>query len=489
VSDSALPLSEALLAPLLDTAGDLLRHLEPNDLPATLRRVATFDRRGLARGVARHQLLAALEGDDDFRKVVCERFMERDEVAAALRGWEAAKAVARAEAAAGRDDLPLLASALFAGRPRGYGFGLGVAVAVFESRRREQAESDDVKAMHTQIAAADEARRRAEHAKGAAEAQAQKLELELREERRSRRAREEAAEGEAGAAQKELETVRAELEREQRNAATLEERRRREAERAQNADRELRELRRQSDALQSELTDAQAALATSPAPGTGLRQADVQALADAAALAQRLADGLTGVVDHARAKGVIAAAAAADAAASAAANVAPETNAAAPAPAPRTPARPARRQPVPVPPGMLADAPEAVDAMLRTPGVVLLIDGYNVSMEGWSELGKTEQRDRLIAAVHALHLRTRCNVTVVFDGANVGPVRSARQPGVRVLFSDEGEEADDLIVEQLGSLPVAAPVLVVSTDGWVRTETERLGARAIPAHALLRVLR
>ena len=60
---------------------------------------------------------------------------------------------------------------------------------------------------------------------------------------------------------------------------------------------------------------------------------------------------------------------------------------------------------------------------------------------------------------------------------------------MRVLFSDEGEEADDLIVEQLGSLSVSTPVLVVSTDGWVRTETERLGARSVPAHALLRVLR
>ena len=487
MSESALPLSEALLAPLLDTAGDLLRHLDPEQLPGTLRRVATFDRRGLARGIARHQLLAAIEGDDTFRKLVCERFMERDEAASAVRGWDAAHAVERAEAAAARNDLPLLASALFAGRPRGFGFGLGVAVAVFESRRQQQAESDDVKAMQTQIAAADEARRRAEHARGAAEAQVQKLDAELKDERRTRRAREDAAQAEVTEAGERANGLQRDLDKLQRAHDVLEERRSREAERAREAEGELRTLRDELADAQTELAELRRALDRAPAPGSGLRQADLQALADAASLAQRLATGLTGVVEHARSRGAIDDAAEAEAPEPTADAVpTPPTSA---TPTKPKPNRPARREPVPVPPGMLADTPEAVDAMLRTRNAMLLVDGYNVTMEGWSELGKADQRERLIAALHALHLRTRCEVTVVFDGANVGPVRSPRQPGVRVLFSDEGEEADDVIVDQLSSLPTARPVLVVSTDGWVRTETERLGARTIPARALLRVLR
>ncbi|MGH8975972.1 MAG: hypothetical protein ACRD0C_22525, partial [Acidimicrobiia bacterium] len=43
---AALP--DGLLAPLLELAGDVLRNLSPADVPAAARRLATFDRRGLA---------------------------------------------------------------------------------------------------------------------------------------------------------------------------------------------------------------------------------------------------------------------------------------------------------------------------------------------------------------------------------------------------------------------------------------------------------
>ena len=48
------------------------------------------------------------------------------------------------------------------------------------------------------------------------------------------------------------------------------------------------------------------------------------------------------------------------------------------------------------PPGMRTDRPDALDAMLRTRGVVLVVDGYNVSMLGWRESTVAEQRDRLV---------------------------------------------------------------------------------------------
>ncbi|MDQ3947009.1 MAG: hypothetical protein M3357_17995, partial [Actinomycetota bacterium] len=51
---SGLP--EGLLAPLLELAGDVLRALPPADVPATARRLAAFDRRGLATPAARTQL-------------------------------------------------------------------------------------------------------------------------------------------------------------------------------------------------------------------------------------------------------------------------------------------------------------------------------------------------------------------------------------------------------------------------------------------------
>src|SRR4029453_6343360 len=82
------PLPESLLVPLLDTAGDLLRELDLPDIPPSLRPLAGFDRRGLARGAARKQLLRALETDEAFRNRVVDRFSERSEVAVALRAWE-----------------------------------------------------------------------------------------------------------------------------------------------------------------------------------------------------------------------------------------------------------------------------------------------------------------------------------------------------------------------------------------------------------------
>jgi hypothetical protein len=44
------PVPESLLIPLLDTAGEMLRTLEPIDIPPILRPVAEFDRRGLGGG-------------------------------------------------------------------------------------------------------------------------------------------------------------------------------------------------------------------------------------------------------------------------------------------------------------------------------------------------------------------------------------------------------------------------------------------------------
>ena len=89
---------------------------------------------------------------------------------------------------------------------------------------------------------------------------------------------------------------------------------------------------------------------------------------------------------------------------------------------------------------MRADRPDALDAMLRTRGVVLVVDGYNVSMLGWRDATVAEQRDRLVAALSGLHLKLRCDVVVVFDGADVEgvqPAPAARGAG-RVL--DRGGE-------------------------------------------------
>ncbi|MGH9049631.1 MAG: NYN domain-containing protein, partial [Acidimicrobiia bacterium] len=157
--------------------------------------------------------------------------------------------------------------------------------------------------------------------------------------------------------------------------------------------------------------------------------------------------------------------------------------------APAAPGEPARRMPPPVPPGMVADSPEALDAMLRAQGTVLVVDGYNVSMEGWGGAALVDQRERLGAALARLHARTRCRVTLVFDGAGVEGVRQLRRPGVRVVFSSPGEEADRVVVREVSQLSKRVPVVVASSDAEVRADAERHGAAAVSAATLLGVLR
>jgi len=110
-------------------------------------------------------------------------------------------------------------------------------------------------------------------------------------------------------------------------------------------------------------------------------------------------------------------------------------------------------------------------------------------MQAWPEVSPAEQRDRLVNALAELHLRVRCTITLVFDGAEVGPMRPVRRPGVRVVFSAPDEEADVVVVREVATLPPQVPALVVSSDGWVREHAEAEGARVIGAQALLRVLR
>jgi predicted RNA-binding protein with PIN domain len=211
------------------------------------------------------------------------------------------------------------------------------------------------------------------------------------------------------------------------------------------------------------------------APGSGLRQEDLQALADAASLARRLADGLGGVVAHARGKGALA-------------GKGPTSKTPA-EPTESGPGSPIRRVELKPPPGLVADVPEAIDAMLRRPGVAVVIDGYNVSMSAWPDVPVAEQRDRLLSALAEVALRTRAAVTVVFDGADVGRVPPSRRAGVRGVFSPPGEKADPVVVREIAALPLPTPVLVVSSDQWVRVHSEQQGARAVGSDEFLAALR
>jgi predicted RNA-binding protein with PIN domain len=149
------------------------------------------------------------------------------------------------------------------------------------------------------------------------------------------------------------------------------------------------------------------------------------------------------------------------------------------------------RVPVALPGGLFDDTVEAAEHLLRTPGAVLVVDGYNVTMAGWPELGAADQRRRLVVALSDLAARTATRVEVVFDGAEVEPLsipRVARQL-VRVRFSEPGVEADDVVIDLVSRIPASTPVVVASSDKRVRAGARRGGANLLHARQLVAVLR
>lgn len=134
--------------------------------------------------------------------------------------------------------------------------------------------------------------------------------------------------------------------------------------------------------------------------------------------------------------------------------------------------------------GRVAD-PAALDRLLALPTVHMVVDGYNVTKTGYPELPLVDQRERLIHQLAALAARTGAEVTLVFDGAGVVSVPTAAPRGVRVLFSDPGVLADDVIRALVTAEPEGRPVVVVTSDRAVADSVRRRGAHPVPSAVLL----
>ncbi|MEY2447067.1 MAG: hypothetical protein QOH79_543 [Acidimicrobiaceae bacterium] len=162
----------------------------------------------------------------------------------------------------------------------------------------------------------------------------------------------------------------------------------------------------------------------------------------------------------------------------------------APAPVVRPPASSPPRVALRLPPGVTDDSVEAVDHLVRAPGALLLVDGYNISHAAWYQDPIARQRTRLVDALAELHARTGVEVEVVFDGADVDRIGDRPlRPAVRVRFSASGVEADDVLLELVDAAPQRRPVIVASSDHRVRDGARRRGANVIGARQLLGALR
>ncbi|PXY21712.1 RNA-binding protein [Prauserella sp. PE36] len=129
--------------------------------------------------------------------------------------------------------------------------------------------------------------------------------------------------------------------------------------------------------------------------------------------------------------------------------------------------------------------PVILDRLLSLPKVHVIVDGYNVTKTGYPDLTLAEQRNRLIGQLSALAARTGAELTVVFDGAGVTSIPATTPRGVRVLFSDPGVLADDVIRSLVSTEPSGRPMIVVTSDQAVVTSVRGDGAHAVPSAVFL----
>ncbi|MQA88157.1 MAG: RNA-binding protein [Streptosporangiales bacterium] len=427
------PLPEAVRQRLVDLGARRLGALPPEEVPAPLRRIARFEPRRRAR-LAATQIAAHLERDKAFREQVAEEVREAEP--------ELAEAV-EAEVVPPAAEPVAVAAAAYLLRPPGWVGLVEAACAQVEkmtSAADEKAASRTVAQLRDQVAAAKAAGR------------------------------------------EEIERLRDELRRARGEAADLRRKLHEARERARRSEHRAEELR---VAAEEQRAVADAAVSSAEAELRRLRGRLADAEAQTEALRRSAREART--VDDARLRVLL------DSLLDAAQGLRREL--ALPStisrPADMVPAiEPDRPGPRSVPGRALADDdPELLDHLLALPQVHLLVDGYNVTKTGYPNLTLEDQRARLLTGLGGLAAQTRAEITCVFDGAELGaPVSVPAPRGVRVLFSEPEETADELIRRLVAAEPPGRAVVVVSSDREVAEGVRRAGARPTPAALLLRRL-
>jgi predicted RNA-binding protein with PIN domain len=129
-----------------------------------------------------------------------------------------------------------------------------------------------------------------------------------------------------------------------------------------------------------------------------------------------------------------------------------------------------------------------LEQLLALPRAHLLVDGYNVTKNGWSGMPLDAQRARLVRELAPVAARSGAEITVVFDGADISARPVVAPRGVRVIFSPADISADDVLRDLTRAEPVGRPVVVVSSDREIREAVVVAGARSLPSATLLALL-
>ncbi|MGH9136323.1 MAG: NYN domain-containing protein [Acidimicrobiales bacterium] len=129
----------------------------------------------------------------------------------------------------------------------------------------------------------------------------------------------------------------------------------------------------------------------------------------------------------------------------------------------------------------------SAEYLLSRPGVLVLIDGYNVAKLAWPDLSLEEQRERTLDAVDAVARRFTTEIAVIFDGATVVGAHASRRRLARVRYSPAGVSADDVIRSEVGALEPHRPVMVVTNDTAIRRDVLAAGANVVASETFVDV--
>jgi predicted RNA-binding protein with PIN domain len=369
---------------------------------------------------------------------------------------------------------------LFVVRPEGWEDELAGLAQAAQAQADSEQEAREERSARRRLAHAEAALQRAESASERARTEVAKATADLATERRERRA----AQEEAAQLSRRVTSLEGERDSARRKAdAAAEEAARRSAETERLA-AEVRALEARLEAAETEAIRVTAVPPAEPAGSGSLPPDAVAAVARA-------------VGDAARAAGALSSALAGASAAlqppePAGPGAAPAAAAPARAPSPPRPReavdRPPARHPATLPPAVLDDSVEAAAHLVRVPGMLVLVDGYNAAKALWPAVPPIELRERLVDALSELHARTGAGIHVIFDGADLGGARPRPRSGVRVSFSPADVEADDVILGLVDQEPVRRPVVVASSDRRVQDGARLRGASVVSTAQLAGVL-
>jgi rRNA-processing protein FCF1 len=140
--------------------------------------------------------------------------------------------------------------------------------------------------------------------------------------------------------------------------------------------------------------------------------------------------------------------------------------------------KPVKRKALPMPGGVVGDSTAAAEYLLRS-GASVLVDGYNVAKLAWPALDLAGQRVVLLDAIENLARRFGCDITVVFDGADVVGAAADGRRIIRVVYSPAEVIADDVIRDEVQRLPTSRQVVVVTNDQEIIRDVRASGANTI----------